>query len=58
MLYFQQVNNIINNENTHDNSIQAGLTSLETKFDEWQWEEEVTIFTLEHVGLGKIIQLK
>ena len=35
--------------------IQAGLTSLEAPFDDWKWEEEVTIFTLEHVGLGKII---
>ena len=25
----------------------------EVKFDEWQWEEEVTVFTLEHVGFGK-----
>ena len=25
----------------------------ETKFDEWQWEEELTVFTLEHVGFGK-----
>ena len=46
------------NENKFDNSIQAGLTNTETKFEEWQWEEEVTIFTLEHVGLGKIIHLK
>ena len=35
--------------------IQAGLTSLENRFDELQWEEELTVFTLEHVGLGKII---
>ena len=35
--------------------IQAGLTSLEVRFDEWQWEEELTVFTLEHVGLGKNI---
>ena len=33
--------------------IQAGLTSLEVNFDEWQWEEELTVFTLEHVGFGK-----
>ena len=33
--------------------IQAGLTSLEKIFDEVQWEEELTVFTLEHVGLGK-----
>ena len=32
---------------------QAGLTSLEVKFDEWEWEEETEIFTLEHVGFGK-----
>ena len=25
----------------------------EVEFDEWQWEEELTVFTLEHVGLGK-----
>ena len=25
----------------------------ETKFDEWQWEEELIVFTLEHVGFGK-----
>ena len=31
----------------------AGLTNLEVDFDEWQWEEEVTVLTLEHVGLGK-----
>ena len=35
--------------------IQAGLTSLENRFDELQWEEELTVFTLEHVGLGKNI---
>ena len=35
--------------------IQAGLTSLENRFDELQWEEELTVFTLEHVGLGKTI---
>ena len=32
--------------------IQAGLTSLEVKFEEWQWEEELKVFTLEEVGLG------
>ena len=32
--------------------MQAGLTSLEIKFDEWQWEEELKVFTLEEVGLG------
>ena len=25
----------------------------ERKFYEWQWEEELTVFTLEHVGFGK-----
>ena len=33
--------------------IQAGLTSLEVKFNEWKWEEEVEVFTLEHIGLGE-----
>ena len=32
--------------------IQAGLTSLDPKFVEWQWEEELHVFTLEDVGLG------
>ena len=32
---------------------QAGLTSLEIKFTEWEWEEELHVFTLEEVGLGK-----
>ena len=22
------------------------------KFEQWQWEEELTVFTLEEVGLG------
>ena len=26
----------------------------EVKFEEWQWEEELTVFTLEEVGLGII----
>ena len=34
--------------------IQAGLTSLEVNFDEWQWEEEVIVLTLEEVGLGRV----
>ena len=34
--------------------IQAGLTSLEVDFDEWEWEEELNVLTLEDVGLGKI----
>ena len=25
----------------------------ERKSYEWQWEEELTVFTLEHVGFGK-----
>ena len=29
------------------------MTIREAKFDEWQWEEELTVFTLEHVGFGK-----
>ena len=33
--------------------IQAGLTSLEVKFHEWEWEEEEEVFTLEHIGLGE-----
>ena len=32
--------------------IQAGLTSLDQKFEEWQWEEELRVLTLEDVGLG------
>ena len=26
----------------------------EVKFEEWQWEEELTVLTLEEVGLGII----
>ena len=33
--------------------MQAGLTSLEVKFHEWEWEEEEEVFTLEHIGLGE-----
>ena len=29
------------------------MTSREVKFNEWKWEEEVEVFTLEHIGLGK-----
>ena len=29
-----------------------GLTSLEVKFDKWQWKEELSVLTLEDVGLG------
>ena len=56
LLYFQQVitYNIIMKLDLYQ-IIQAGLTSLENNFDEWQWQEEVNVFTLEHVGLGKII---
>ena len=32
--------------------IQAGLTNLEVKFEEWQWEEELHVLTMEEVGLG------
>ena len=31
---------------------QAGLTSLEKEFSDWQFEEELKKFTLEEVGLG------
>ena len=31
---------------------QAGLTNIEVKFEEWQWEEELNVLTLEEVGLG------
>ena len=31
---------------------QAGLTSLEVKFEEWQWEEELSVLTKEEIGLG------
>jgi len=27
------------------------------KFEQWQWEEELTVFTLEEVGLGKVCEL-
>ena len=45
LLYFQQVvkYNICINEMGKIQIIQAGLTNLEVKFDEWQWEEEVTL---------------
>ena len=29
------------------------MTNLEVKFDEWQWEEELSVLTLEDVGLGR-----
>ena len=32
--------------------VQAGLICIEVKFEEWQWEEELHVFTLEEVGLG------
>ena len=59
ILYFQQVvtYNILMKLEIYQ-IIQAGLTSLEIGFDEWQWEEELTVFTLEHDGLGKKIYLK
>ena len=28
------------------------LTSMPIKFQEWQWEEELTVLNLETVGLG------
>ena len=54
ILYFQQVvtYNILMKLEIYQ-IIQAGLTSLENIFDEWEWVEELTVFTLEHVGLGK-----
>ena len=27
--------------------------AYEVKFNEWEWEEETEVITLEHVGLGK-----
>ena len=30
---------------------QAGLTSLEVKFEEWKWEE-LNVLSFEDVGLG------
>ena len=59
LLYFQQVikYNISMKLEIFQN-YQAGLTSLEVRFKEWEWEEELTVFTLEHVGLGKNIYLK
>ena len=35
------------------NPTQAGLTNLEVKFKEWEWEQGLHVFTLEDVGLGK-----
>ena len=32
--------------------IQAGLSSLEVKYHEWEWEEELRKLDLEDVGLG------
>ena len=29
------------------------MTRLEVKFDEWQWEEELSVLPLEDVVLGK-----
>ena len=56
LLYFQQVvdYNILMKLEIYQ-IIQAGLIGFEVEFDEWQWEEELTVFTLEHVGLGKNI---
>ena len=56
LLYFQQVGIRLFFSVIHFfHQIQAGLTSIEIKFHEWQWEEEETIFTLEHVGLGEYV---
>ena len=30
---------------------------MEVDFEEWQWEEELTVFTLEHVGLGLFFEV-
>ena len=56
ILYFQQVfkYNILMKLEIYQ-IIQAGLIGFKVEFDEWQWEEELTVFTLEHVGLGKNI---
>jgi len=43
----------LTNKKWHFN--EAGLTSLEVKFHEWEWEEEEEVFTLEHIGLALII---
>ena len=40
--------------------LKAGLCNIEMKFDSWEWEEELTVLNLEHVGLGnygKLYQL-
>ena len=52
LLYFQQVIEEIKSISTHF-EIQAGLTSLEVKFDVWEWEEKVRKLYLEDMGLGK-----
>ena len=59
LLYFQQVikYNISMKLEIFQN-YQAGLTSLEVRFKEWEWEEELTVFTLEEVGLGRYIFLE
>ena len=31
---------------------QAGLTVLDLQHEEWEWKEEATVTTLEHVGFG------
>ena len=30
---------------------------IEVPFEEWQWEEELLVFSLEEVGLGKVCRL-
>ena len=36
--------------------LKAGLINLEVDFEEWQWEEQLTVFTIEHVGLGRYLK--
>ena len=53
LLNFQQVILIQIPKSCKFHEFQAGLISLEKLYVPWKWEEEVTIFTLENVGLGK-----
>ena len=55
MLYFQQVMSII--RRTLFIFFQAGLTTLDVKFTEWEWQESQMVIRLEHIGLGKIINI-
>ena len=56
LLHFQQVLIIYHIPNFFYHfivtSTQAGLTNSEVKFKEWEWEEELSVLTLEDVGLG------